>query len=129
MTPTLIPRNKPSILEGVLALLATILVFATLSLTEAELHLSYRSTLILLVLTGYAMCRVANAHDTPLKKQFSVEYRFILSLLGILSGIFVVAHLFGFDLPMVTTDRQALVMLAATMLVKWMLTAIQRMQK
>lgn len=129
MNTTLIPRNKPSPLEGVLALLATILVFATLSLSEAALHISYRETLVLLLLIGYAMCHVAKIHDRQAQIKFSLGHRFLLSLIGVLSVVFVIAHLFGFDLPMVKDDRQALVMLAATMLIKWMLTAAQRMSK
>lgn len=124
-----LPRHKPSPLEGVLALLASVLVFATLSLNETALHLSYRQTLVLLLLIGYALCHVAKIHDRQVKIVFSWGHRIVLSLLGIMSAIFVVAHLFGFDLPMVKNDRQALVMLAATMLMKWMLTAEQRMQK
>lgn len=129
MNATLIPRHKPSPLEGVLTLLAAVLVFATLSLDESSLHLSYRETLVLLLLIGYAMCHIAKIHDQQAKIKFSLGHRFLLSLLGIFSAIFVVAHLFGYDLPMVKNDRQALVMLAATMLVKWMLTAGQRMAK
>ncbi len=129
MNTTLIPRNKPSKLEGLLALLATILVFATLSLSEASLHISYRETLVLLLLIGYAMCHVAKIHDRHAQIKFSLGHRFILSLIGVLNVAFVIAHLFGFDLPMVKDDRQALVMLAATMLIKWMLTAAQRMSK
>ena len=127
MNTTLIPRNKPSLLEGILALLATLLVFASLSLHETSLHLSYRETLVLLLLIGYAMCHVAKIHDRHTQIKFSLGHRFLLSLIGVLSAVFVIAHLFGFDLPMVKDDRQALVMLAATMLVKWMLTAGQRM--
>lgn len=129
MNTTPIPRNKPSPLEGVLALLATVLVFATLSLSEAALHISYRETLLLLTLIGYALCRAAKRHDQQAQIKFSLGQRFFLSLIGVLSVVFVIAHLFGFDLPMVKDDRQALVMLAATMLVKWMMTAGQRMSK
>ncbi|MBI5053151.1 MAG: hypothetical protein HZB52_07760 [Chloroflexi bacterium] len=129
MNTTQLPRHKPSPLEGVLALLATVLVFATLSLNETALHLSYRETLVLLLLIGYALCHVAKIHDRQAQIKFSFGHRLTLSLLGIMSAIFVVAHLFGFDLPMVKDDRQALVMLAATMLVKWMVTAGQRMAK
>jgi len=124
-----LPRHKPSPLEGVLTLLAAVLVFTTLSLDETSLHLSYRETLVLLLLIGYAMCHVAKIHDRQAQIKFSLGHRFILSLIGVLSGVFVIAHLFGFDLPMVKDDRQALVMLAATMLVKWMVTAGQRMAK
>ena len=123
MNTAQLPRHKPSPLEGVLALLATVLVFATLSLDESTLHLSYRETLVLLLLIGYALCHVAKIHDRQAKIKFSLGHRFLLSLIGVLSVVFVIAHLFGFDLPMVKNDRQALVMLAATMLVKWMLTA------
>ncbi len=129
MNTAQLPRHKPSPLEGVLALLAAILVFTTLSLNESSLHISYRETLVLLLLIGYAMCHVAKIHDRQVKIVFSWGHRIVLSLLGIMSAIFVIAHLFGFDLPMVKDDRQALVMLAATMLVKWMLTAGQRMAK
>jgi uncharacterized membrane protein len=122
-----LPRNKPSLLEGVLALLATVLVFATLSLDESTLHLRYRETLVLLLLIGWAMCHVAKIHDRQAKIVVSWGHRLMLSLLGVSCAVFVIAHLFGFDLPMVKDDRQALVMLAATMLVKWMLTAEQRM--
>jgi hypothetical protein len=129
MNTAQLPRHKPSPLEGVLALLAAVLVFATLSLDESTLHLSYRETLVLLLLIGYALCHVGKIHDRQAKIVFSLGHRLMLSLLGIMSAVFVIAHLFGFDLPMVRNDRQALVMLAATMLVKWMVTAGQRMAK
>ena len=52
MNTAQLPRHKPSPLEGVLALLASILVFTTLSLNESSLHLSYRETLVLRLVEG-----------------------------------------------------------------------------
>ena len=90
-----LPRHKPNPLEGLLATLAAVLVFTTLSLNESSLHISYRETLVLLLLIGYAMCHVAKIHDRQVKIVFSWGHRIVLSLLGIMSAIFVIAHLFG----------------------------------
>jgi hypothetical protein len=114
----------------ILALVAALFVFAVATNRDVPLVFSSRGALIALVALGFIMCMAGGLSPKVTRGGFSWTSPFVI--LGILLGISAVyvtyAGLTGRNLPFVTGQRGAFILLASIIAAKWLLSRIHTLQ-
>jgi hypothetical protein len=115
--------NPANLIANVLGVGAALYTLAVLAGTQLPLITSGRAAFFGLAAIGFAMCTAGMAKVTS-----GLGWTHPISLFGIVLGVGALALVlmvaFGIRLPFITSDRAALILLAALIVAKWVLALV-----
>jgi hypothetical protein len=120
-----ISLNWTILLSGALGVAAALAVGAQLAGVKVPLLATDRSTFYALAVLGFGMCTLSMGQTTT-HLGWTHPITIAGVILGALIGLLVVAMLAGWRPPILASDRAALLILAAAVLVKWGLGIFSR---
>ncbi len=117
------------IVAGILGLVAVVMLFNVLTGRQFPLVTDERGALVALVVIGVVMCTLGGIGPTQSTYGWTHPIMFAGIILGVLALLVTGLTLIGANtaIPLIGTDRSALIALATIMVIKVALVALQRL--
>jgi len=121
-------RGQSELIVGLFGILATLLVIVVLAGWNSDLPVidSDRGAFLALATCGFFMCGSSGADYTTPKRWINPMHLLGI-MLGLLATLLVISELAGWQIPMVADAQDAFYALAAIMVVKVLLTTVDRL--
>ena len=116
-------RGTMSFGVGILGIVAALLVFAVLTDRPLPLISSDRAATIVLLALGFTMCAVGSLRNIQ-PNEWTHPANVVAAVLGGLALLLGTAVLLGISVPLISSDRTALVILAIIVLTKVVLARL-----
>ena len=117
--------NGNNLIVGALGVLAALLVFAVLTDKQVPLISGDRASFFVLLIIGFAMCTFGSLKGIQ-PDEWLHPLNLLASLLGSLALLLGLAVLTGFNVPLISDNRMALVILTVVIFSKVVLATLHR---
>jgi hypothetical protein len=123
MKSNMVSLNGNNIVLSLLGILAAGLVFAVLTGRQLPVLAGDRAAFFVLLIVGFIMCSVGSLRNIQ-PHEWVHPMNLLASLLGVMALLLGAALLTGFNLPLISGDRDAFVILAVILFSKVLLATV-----